>query len=84
MSTPNVTAHNLNHAIAGRDHAAAEEARTSAIWRKAQAALAAAKLEEDETRLAYLLARNAHNRAAERLDDARRAHDQATNGGGTA
>jgi hypothetical protein len=77
MSTPNVTAHNLNLAVSARDYTAAEEARRSTIWRTAQVALAKAKLEEDESRIDYLLARNATNRATERLEDARQANQQA-------
>lgn len=70
------TAHVLNVAIAGRDHAAAEEARAQEKWRRAQATATAAKLEETETRYAYLLTRNAYNRAAERLEQARTANQQ--------
>lgn len=77
MSTPNVTAHNLLLAIAGQDHAAAEEARRSAIWHTARTALAKAELEEEQTRIDYLLARNATDRATERLEDARQANQQA-------
>jgi hypothetical protein len=77
MSTPTITAHNLNLAIAARDAAAADEAKRSTIWRSAQTTLAKAKLEEDETRIDYLLSRNATNRANERLEAARQANQQA-------
>ena len=77
MSTPSITAQNLNNAIAARDHAAAEEGKRSAIWRSAQTRLAAAKLEEDETRIDYLISRNTTNRANERLEAARQANQQA-------
>lgn len=70
------TAHALNLAVAGRDHAAAEEAKAKQRWRTAQAKSEQAQRDADAERTYYQLACNATNRAAERLEQARTQNQQ--------